>query len=375
MRLALGSDAKWWNHLWQSDRAGGGLPQPLPGCPSPSLPTTAALSKLPCHSLGPELSALGGNQPSPSPLPCRAQSLIRTDEIIRTWVRRMLAKRDGGALITHMARLQRRWACECCQRRQTAPWGAGGPSRRRWNWNPAEWSWVRARASLDKGHREQGLSVTWQTGAAHSALSKLCWPVSWPLRALPSALEAMGLWKEGEEPNEFLRSCWHQVTGDRVTRSPPRKWNEHKCHLTMSFQALHVSWMSPKCPHVGDAHLSERGSPKLSFCGEWGSRHQGGGNKAHTELGCGGLAWHFNLWGSQLWTNVVPALPPGRWPVSFCTVRDCPNSLSLPTWHSMTLPCAAGHVSVGAQPRSCWGTPGARSPREAAERGTALAGH
>ena len=38
--------------------------------------------------------------------------------------------------------------------------------------------------------------------------------------------EVLGLWKWGGESSEFLGSCRHQVTGDPVTGSLPRKWND-----------------------------------------------------------------------------------------------------------------------------------------------------
>lgn len=133
-----------------------------------------------------------------------AQSLIRTDEIIRTWFRRMLAKRDCGALTTHMARLQRRWARECCWRRGTGGLGGlpgGGGIGTQQNGLGSE-----PGPASTKDTEQQALTITWQTGAAHPALSKLCWPCpGHPSSALSS--EVLGLWKGGGEPSEFLGSC------------------------------------------------------------------------------------------------------------------------------------------------------------------------
>lgn len=68
--------------------------------------------------------------------------------------------------------------------------GTGGPSWRRWDWNPARWSWVREGPASTKGTDQQALTVTWQTSASRP-------PLSCVLATQGSALssEALGLWK------------------------------------------------------------------------------------------------------------------------------------------------------------------------------------
>ena len=116
----------------------------------------------------------------------------------------MLAKRDGGALITHMARLQSSWASECCRRRWTAGLGAF----------LEEVELEPSRMVLDQS-QDQPRQRTPRAGPQCHVADRCCSfslvktllarVLATPSSALSS--EALGLWKRGGEPTEFLGSC------------------------------------------------------------------------------------------------------------------------------------------------------------------------